>query len=277
MDVRIYYEIWSVLRTHTQCHADVVVLRGRVFKVAGVGEELPEPGQLFAGLHQLVMEFQGRKQQPIVQQSFGYVAVARGAAGGPVLLGHSRRIPTTPRYYGFAAMWIRAGTMPSATRKIIDEKSTTGSGRGTENETKRIQNDIIIIARTLSNQQRVLRGGRQCRPFWTMITSAVGQTAARAGRSAMTIFLTICTLGNATAAALGGCGGMQPAHRVNGLITIAGPGSIGRGVGGRAMSVADSVVYRWLFRWWGRSAATLSQTESDRPPPQRAHVTQHDA
>lgn len=162
-----------------------------MLEVAGVREEFPEPRQLFAGLHQLVMEFQGREQQPIVQQSFGYVAVARGAAGGPVLLGHSPRIPTTPRNYAFAAIVIRADTMPSATGKIIDEKSTTGTGRGTENGTKRIRNDITIIARTLSNQRRVLRGGRQCRPFWTMITSAVGQTAARAGRPAKTISLIV--------------------------------------------------------------------------------------
>lgn len=67
-------------RTHAQRHADTVVLRRRLLEVAGIREELPELGQLFARLYQLVVEFQGGEQQPVVQQFFRYVAVARRPA-----------------------------------------------------------------------------------------------------------------------------------------------------------------------------------------------------
>lgn len=72
---------------------------------------------------------------------------------------------------------------------------------------------------------------------------------------------------------------MRPAHRENGLIMIAGPGVSGRGgVDGRKeVAAADSTGVPLAVPVVGAAAATLSQTESDRPPPQCAHVTQHNA
>lgn len=57
-----------------------------MFKIAGVGKELPEDGELLAGLDQLVMEFQGSEQKTVVQEFFGNLAVTQ--VEEPVL-GHS--------------------------------------------------------------------------------------------------------------------------------------------------------------------------------------------